>query len=491
MVFRYKDNSIMNTEQKIRERFPVNRTPQSVQETLLQLEGKRAVIACSAGADSTFLVYWLCSHFCVKGNPFTLVHFDHKTRGVANCEDASFVENLARRTGCDFSLVERLEMETGLSEDSLRQSRFKGIMETMQQKSAKYLFLGHNREDVTETMWMRLSRGSGPEGLAAPRPVSIHQVESWPHVRIRPLLYFSGLSLRQFLEEEGITWREDSTNHDESYARNYLRQKVLPVWDAYCDRNVHLGAARSRDLLEECSNAIACWAKELYPKDWHSNELDLAPLENKPKGLIRFVLLRWLQDQGESITSAVSDDLVVKIEQSKSKTWSIGTNRELKLEAKKATIQATTRREQEQSFRSLTLTPGTTLYFPNGSSLSLQEYEDSTIIEKRMEQGGIQPEYEAFFCHKPPVHCQVRYWRDGDLFHYLGSPGRRKLQDCFTDKKIPMEERHRLPIVLVNNDILWVPGFPPAEKFKIARRGSCVLGLTYRKQLQRLERSAV
>jgi len=62
---------------------------------------------------------------------------------------------------------------------------------------------------------------------------------------------------------------------------------------------------------------------------------------------------------------------------------------------------------------------------------------------------------------------EVRCWRDGDRMRPLGLGGSRSLQDLFTDRKVPREQRHRLPVVVCGDEIAWVPGVATAERFKV------------------------
>ena len=75
----------------------------------------------------------------------------------------------------------------------------------------------------------------------------------------------------------------------------------------------------------------------------------------------------------------------------------------------------------------------------------------------------------------------VRYWRRGDAFRPLGAPGRRKVQDGFTDRKIPRELRHRLPVVVSAHSgaILWVASLPPAAEVALGDDTKWALRLTY------------
>jgi tRNA(Ile)-lysidine synthase len=81
---------------------------------------------------------------------------------------------------------------------------------------------------------------------------------------------------------------------------------------------------------------------------------------------------------------------------------------------------------------------------------------------------------------QPPAVLRVRQWLPGDRYRPLGAPGRRKLQDLFTDARVDPADRHRLPVIAdAENAILWVPGFAPAESQRVAHGRISALKLTY------------
>jgi len=143
---------------------------------------------------------------------------------------------------------------------------------------------------VAETMLMRLSRGAGTTGLAAPRPV-----QDWGREgrRLRPLLGVSREELRAALSEAKGRWREDDSNVQGEYFRNRVRRAVVPAWGEAAGRNAVQGAALSRRLLAEDDAALEAWLDELAPFD-SDGSLNLNVLDSRPVGVWRRALQRWL-----------------------------------------------------------------------------------------------------------------------------------------------------------------------------------------------------
>jgi tRNA(Ile)-lysidine synthase len=98
-----------------------------------------------------------------------------------------------------------------------------------------------------------------------------------------------------------------------------------------------------------------------------------------------------------------------------------------------------------------------------------------------LSQAGVDERREALLdadSLESPV--TVRTWLPGDRYAPLGAPGSRKLQDLFTDRKVPATSRRRLPVILSGGcQITWCPGLPPAESCRVTSETSTVLRLTF------------
>jgi len=180
----------------------------------------------------------------------------------------------------------------GASEEEARAARFAFFRRAMRRVKSRALWLGHHQNDVAETMLMRLARGSGTAGLAAPRPVQ--RVPGG--VRVRPLLAVKKEEIVAALKTAGIPWREDRTNTSAGYFRNRIRQRVLPAWRRAAGRDALAGAALARERLEEDDAALEAWLDELRPLG-RSGSLEIARLAGRPRALIRRALRRWVMAQ--------------------------------------------------------------------------------------------------------------------------------------------------------------------------------------------------
>jgi tRNA(Ile)-lysidine synthase len=242
-------------------------------------------VAFSGGADSLCLLLLLWAHWPARRGQLRALHFNHRLRGAAARGDAVFCRRVCGALGISFVAGEWPGVHRGASEAEARTARqaFFG------RQAAGALWLGHQQDDIAESMLMRLARGSGTAGLAAPRPV---QLLPRGRVHLRPLLTLKKAEILAALRRAGAPWREDASNAGREFFRNRVRRQVLPAWQRAAERDALGGAARSRELLEEDDAALEAWLTTLRPLR-ADGSLDLRKLSGKPRALVRRAVHRW------------------------------------------------------------------------------------------------------------------------------------------------------------------------------------------------------
>lgn len=230
-------------------------------------ENGNIVAGVSGGPDSVCLLLVLCELRESCGLHLTAVHVHHGLREEAE-EDAAFVRELCRRLDVPcrvvYADVAALAREGKISEEeagrNVRYAAFERELAAMDGGSGGQgcVAVAHNRDDRAETMLFHLFRGTGLDGLASIRPVRPLRAErpDGPRV-IRPLLETERERIESFLRNRGIAWRTDATNGGELYARNRIRNRILP----YAEETICSGArrhlAREAAMLEELSDFMA------------------------------------------------------------------------------------------------------------------------------------------------------------------------------------------------------------------------------------------
>lgn len=193
------------------------------------------VVGCSGGADSVSLVHALEQLRHERRSSPTpprgflrIAHFNHKLRGAHSEADEDFVRELARtlELPIDVGYAERSLAD----EQSTRNDRRAFFAKIAQRTGARYIALAHSRDDNVETFLLRLLRGTGPKGMAgirAFRPLSDFGPDS-DFVIARPMLQTTRREIRAALHSCEIPWREDRSNEDNAYRRNWVRNELIP-----------------------------------------------------------------------------------------------------------------------------------------------------------------------------------------------------------------------------------------------------------------------
>lgn len=254
---------------------------------------EKNIVALSGGADSVALLVLVWVHWPKQRDLLQAVHFNHRLRGRASDGDEKFCRELCAGLSVPLWVGRRRATQTIASEARARELRFGYIDRKMKQARAKGLWLGHQQNDVAETMFMRLARGSGSGGLAAPRPV---QLMPEGRINLRPLLDLKRVEIEAALREAKFAWREDASNRGNDYYRNRIRHDVLPAWIKAAGRDALGGASLSRKLIEEDDEALEAWADCLFAA-MPAGKLRLGDLAEVPTAVLRRIVYRWLHAQ--------------------------------------------------------------------------------------------------------------------------------------------------------------------------------------------------
>lgn len=450
-----------------------------VLEFLRKPDCKRVLIACSGGADSVFMLCQLWARAAPLGIQLTVAHYNHRWRGEDADLDAKFVEEMALQLKCPFVKEARSEGKSITTETDARSLRIRFLRAMARVHDCQCIAFGHQQDDILETQLQRLARGSGTEGLAAPRPV--HSFENHP-THIRPLLHLSASTIRAALQKSLIVWREDASNKNTGIPRNALRHSVIPSLQNALQRDVSRGAARSRALLEEDVVALEQLAREAFPEAFEPGEfLKTAALRNAPRALSRRALSAWLNAHKliASLSAAAIDQLINAIYSGQKKNrLSAGA---FFIEFDTTTIRIESAESPDIMLEPCSLRVGESVALSTEAVLETEVVTVDEALLRRLQMGLIDSACEAYITLPLEQVFQVRARRPGDSLRPLGAPGTKKLKDWLIDRRIPIRERNRLPLVITDSGaIVWVPGLPPADIMKINAATKMALKLTYK-----------
>ena len=208
----------------------------------------RVKAAVSGGADSVALLLALAELSVQEGFSLSCVHVDHGLR-PDSAADAAFVADLCGRLGVPCRVIP-LKL-TGKSEDEARQARYGAMLDSFPDEGDFALALAHHRRDQAETLLLHLLRGSGGRGLSGMADTALRKREGGTALLWRPFLDVPPETLRGALIQKGVSWREDGTNEDDGYLRNFLRIRVLPLIRERLPRAEEAAARCARILADD------------------------------------------------------------------------------------------------------------------------------------------------------------------------------------------------------------------------------------------------
>ena len=240
------------------------------------------VVAISGGVDSMVLLDALYRQSRRTARPLKLIvaHFDHGVRPDSDL-DRQLVQKYAHQFGLPF-VYDRGALGSGVSEDVARQARYDFLNRVRQVSGARAIITAHHQDDVVETAVLNMLRGTGWRGLVSLR--------SHDTLR-RPLLGVPKSRLLVYARSLGLNWREDSTNQDMNYLRNYIRHQILPKFSG-AQRKVLLNhIQRTHKLHAELEIELANHL-HIHPK---LDELDRQWFIMLPHIVAKEVMAAWLR----------------------------------------------------------------------------------------------------------------------------------------------------------------------------------------------------
>jgi len=432
----------------------------TVRHSLLK-KGDKVLVACSGGADSTALLLALLELSGEYDLRIAVAHFNHRLRRASD-QDERFVIQLARKLGLPVYVkredIRAWALKHGQNiEEAGRERRYKFLKDTAGRVGARKIATGHTLSDQAETVLMRLLRGTGPRGLEGIAPCVDNLI-------IRPLIDVERREVEAYLRSNETPHREDESNRNLGYLRNRVRRRLIPYLEKSFEPKIvrHLGT-----LAEICREEEKVWAGLCGAEEERSIIrrkgtvfLDARRLSALPPGSGRRLVRAFLAAvKGDLRRFTFRDIEAVRLlaeQKEAALPGNLFLSRERGLISVKEKTKPAPRFELKWDGRKKLTIPALGLSFVGRikkGKTKLPSYDDG---RRALVDAG-----------KIDFPLLVRNCRDGDRYRPLGSPGRKKLMEAMRSKGIPAGERDRLPVFLTEGKIIWAPGLPVAEDFKI------------------------
>ena len=254
--------------------------------------GGRYLVGFSGGRDSVALL-----HLLVEGGYKKLIacHLNHQLRGSSSDADARFVKKFAGRYDVDLETgsadVRALAEQEKISiEATARDARYNFFARVAKRRKVHTIFLGHHADDLVETFFINLFRGSGTTGLGAMREVSKRRIDDVDLTIVRPFIGIWRSEIDEYIKMQRLKFREDESNKDLAALRNRLRQRIIPYLEKTLARNIRENIWRAAMIAAEEEN----WIDDQLSTA-RDAELAAAKLRQLPVALQRREILKWLR----------------------------------------------------------------------------------------------------------------------------------------------------------------------------------------------------
>ena len=400
-------------------------------------ERARLLVAASGGVDSTALLLALAE----LNTDLVAAHVNHHLRGADSDADEAFVRDLCARLGiplhvADGTLDPNTVRHRGV-EAAAREVRYARLAEIRAASGATYVATAHQRNDQAETVLMRLLTGSGMAGLRGIHPIREDGF-------IRPLLEVRREEIEAFLRERGVEPRLDRSNESRRFLRNRIRPLIRELGAV---DNLAAVAAQAREQWPTLERAI----DEAERASTEIREDETAFLRWPEDGWLRAALLhRHIR----RLDPHARDFDVGRLASEVERVRRASVTRNLELVRRGAGLVLRRLPQPTPEFE-IEIFPNTDVYIP----------ELERTVHLRQPAAGPRQRFQL-----PPDASgafTIRNRRRGDRFHPLGLAAPKKLKDFLIDRKIAAEIRDRLPLLIWNDEIVWIAGVEISERFKV------------------------
>lgn len=453
------------------------------------------LVAVSGGPDSLVLAHALHS----LGWNIALAHFDHQLRDQS-ASDCQFVKETAAAFKVAFyegreDIQQKTAQEKRSVEDVARTYRYGFLFETAEKIGAKAVLTAHTADDQVETVLMHLIRGSGLRGLAGMQLSALSEFH--PKIPlVRPMLMVWREDIEEYCEEHDLKPVQDASNQEVTYFRNRIRHELIPNLETYNpavkENLLHLTGIVQDDWVFLEKQYEQLFEKVFIQKTPDSISISLKDFQKLDKGAQKALLVRGLNSimqQPEEQVEYRTIDAILQFMLQPTKTNHITLSAHCHAFLEKDHL-VFTRFSHLPLLRDFPQCDGI-LTIPTDESFEIEIppcYELHGTIEP-IDQYQ-QPESKDGFlweCYLAAekissIKAVVRSFKPGERYVPLGMDGKEiKISDFFTNKKIPVPIRKQWPLILINDEVAWIPGFQPAHTFRFQKSTSRVWHLQLKK----------
>jgi len=396
------------------------------------------IIGVSGGADSIALMHVLVE---LKKN-LIVAHVNYHKRGSESDKDEKFVKKWAEKYNLPFYVKDGTITESGNFQELARLLRYRFFEDLKDHYDATHIVTAHHLDDYSENVLFRTLRGSSSEAI-------LSRNLSQPNL-LRPFLKISSSDIRKNMMNAGFDWREDQSNAESSFTRNWLRNNVIPELDKRIPGwNQHLveNATLEDELIEELSRVHE---KEIFVES-NRISIDLILFEKISFRILKAILFKKLVQLNWQVSSSALDEISHLVSSQKGKN--------IQLAEKVFALRSTDKIiivEKEIDFEQFALID------------SLNKKEPIQVLGFQMEKieraeikNLSRKDYLFLDMSKVVYPVIIRSWQQGDRIQPLGmSAGSKLISDIITDSKIDLYQKNKVLVIQDDSKTCLAVCFP-------------------------------
>jgi tRNA(Ile)-lysidine synthase len=439
------------------------------EKNLLQRKDK-VLVAFSGGPDSVFLLYFLNKFKRRFHVELAALHVNHKLRGIEANEDEEFCRDFCKNLSIDFFSVKKdvksFATKRKISlEEAGREIRYSELKKNASRNKFNKIATAHNSNDNTETILLNLIKGTGIKGISG-IPAKRDNI-------IRPMLKLTKHEILDYLKQNKLKFRIDSTNLSSDYERNFLRNEIIPLIKTKLNPSLEDSIFNSSEVFKKFFSLVEKNIKPFLTSiQFEKKQKCLKIFPDKVKSLRKEYL-------GDFLKEAVKRNFLVQLSfndvNNLISLFSSKTGKRINLSENLSAI-----KEREEIL--IFLKNDESIFVPQKISVngSLKIGSKNLIIkdaERKDVKMSKDKNLEYISGNKTGGNFIVRSWEEGDRFFPLGlksndaiKRGSKKISDFLNEQKIPSILKKKQLVLVCNKKIVWVLGLRLDDRFKLTSK---------------------
>ena len=403
------------------------------------------VFACSGGPDSMCLLNLLVKEQVNKKLKLICAHVNHNMRKESK-EEWKFVKRYCEERSIIFEGLEITEYNQENFHEEAHQKRRKFIESIIAKYHADYLMTAHHGDDLTETILMRLTRGSTLNGYAGFAKI---QKENG-YTLVRPLITATKNQIKDYNDLHKIPYVLDSSNNKDTYTRNRYRHRILPFLKEE-NKNVHQKFLKFSEEICRISEFLVKYIDNALTDCMENDTLLIVELKKQEPLIQQEIIKRYLYHiYKEDIRELkeIHQKMILELIHSKK------SNGEIHLPKRRIA------RKNYNNFFIEKYNNKESLLLELNEAIKNDQYQIHKVKETTEKSNFVlrlNSEEIAF-----PLTIRKR--KIGDRIESKNLNGHQKIKDILIDKKIPLAKRDEIPLLVDHNDqVLWIPGIKKSK----------------------------